>query len=795
MKFIQPFIFFFCLLSSSGLAQEITINGTVRNEDGMPVADVNIGLKGTGAGTNTGSNGFFSLTVPVKDSLTLVFSHVEYISREKTIYPERKDEVTLEVVLQWNTQLLNQVEISGRNDQMRRQVSVVDIAPKSAVMLPSPFGEFNKVLSTLPGVTSNNELSSAYAVRGGNFDENLVYVNGIKIYRPFLIRAGQQEGLSFVNPSLVERIEFSSGGWQPKYGDKLSSSLNITYKKPRETAGSFTIGLLGGAAHLEGTNSGKTINYIIGARHKSSSYLLNTLEVEGEYRPRFSDIQSYINFDLDPASPGKTELGLLLSFSRNRYFIEPSDRETTFGTFRRSLRLFVDFEGREIMQYDTYQIGTKLSHTFSDRLSATLVLSNMYTREKEYFDVEGAYRLCDVNNDPSSSDFNKCIGLRGTGTNFSHARNKLNANIANTEMRATYRVNSQNTLEIGVGYANEIIDDELAEYTFTDSADYVTFSETVSSETELRSSRITGYVQNTFYFHGNQSLTYGGRLNYWDLNGQVLLSPRIQYALKPAWNRDVVLKAAAGFYQQPPFYRELRNFQGEINKDLKAQTAIHAIAGLDYNFQLWGRNFKFLSEAYYKYLYNVIPYDVDNVRIRYYAKNNATAYAAGVDFRVSGEFIEGAESWFSLGILTTREDVEGDGAGYIRRPSDQRVNLGIFFQDHIPNDPSVRVYLKLLYGSGLPFGPPNTPSLRSTFTGKAYRRVDIGFSKMINFKEEQKERRVKLKSLWAGVEVLNLLGADNVISYTWIEDVNNQVFAVPNALSARFLNVKLIARF
>lgn len=796
MNFIKPLTFLLSIFSYQLLAQEAIIHGTIINEEEKPVSDVNIKLTGASIGASSTKDGNFRLTVRDRDSVEILFKHIEYKPLRQVINLHGKQDVTLEVILQRDTRMLQQVQIAGEDGQVREQVSLIEIDPKTAKMLPSPFGEFNQVLTTLPGVTSNNELSATYSVRGGNFDENLVYVNGIRIYRPFLVRAGQQEGLSFINPDLVENIEFSSGGWQPKYGDKLSSSLNITYKKPEVTAGSLTLSLLGGAAHFEGANKDKSINYILGARHKSSSYLLNTLEVEGEYLPRFSDIQSYINFDLGQnGSESNTELGVLLAFARNRYFVEPKDRESTFGTFNQSYRLFVDFEGREIMQYDTYQFGTKLSHTFNKRFRTDLILSNMYTREKEYFDVEGGYRLCDVNNNPGSADFNECITIRGIGTNFSHARNRLTANIVNAKIRSLYSINRNNTLELGIGYSNEKIDDHLDEYTFTDSADYVTVTENVKSAVTLNSNRLTGYIQNATDFNGNQSVTYGVRLNYWDLNGQLLVSPRIQYAIRPVWQRDVVIKAAAGFYQQPPFYRELRNAEGEVNKNLKAQSSVHAIVGVDYNFRLWGRNFKFLSEAYYKYLYHVIPYDVDNVRIRYFAENNATAYAAGVDFRVSGEFIEGSESWFSLGILTTREDVECDNKGYIRRPSDQRINLGIFFQDHIPNDPTIRMYLKLLYGSGLPFGPPNSLQYRNSFIGRAYRRVDIGFSKMINFKEKKINKQVKVNSLWLGVEILNLLGADNVISYTWIEDVNSQQFGVPNTLSARFFNLKLIARF
>ena len=773
--------------------QTIELSGAVTDSVSAPIEGVNVILNNGAAGTTTDAKGFFSFNL-VEGSYTIEFRHLQFDTKTEEI--DLSDNASLKIKLKHAIRVLGQVEVSEETESSREQVSVTRIDPKSAKELPSAFGEFTKILNTLPGVASNNELSSSYSVRGGNFDENLVYVNDMPIYRPFLVSGGQQEGLSFVNSDLVEKIEFSSGGWQAKYGDKLSSSLNIQYKNPERFAGSATVGLLGGAIHLENVSKNNRVHYLVGARHKSAQYLLNTLETEGEYLPRFTDFQSYVGIDLGKeADPTKTELGILTSYARNRYLVQPEGRETTFGTFNQQLRLFVAFDGQEILSYDTFQGGLKLSHRFSERFKSSLISSAFVTREREFKDVEGGYRLCDVNNNPGSQNFNECVSTLGIGTNYGFTRNILYAEVFNVENRSTFIINDKNTLEFGFGYANESIEDELKEFDFVDSADFVTIERTFSNEIDLKSKRYTAYVQNSVELGTSQTLTLGTRVHYWDVNDEFLFSPRLQYSLKPNWQRDVVIKAAVGVYHQPPFYRELRDREGQINRDVKAQRSLHVIAGLDYDFKLWNRDFKFLSEAYYKSITNVNPYDVDNVKIRYFAENIAKAYAAGVDFRISGEFIPGSESWFSLGVLTTKEDLENDDKGYIRRPSDQRVNLGIFFQDHMPNDPTLRMHLNLLFGTGLPFSPPKRDEFRNAFSGQTYRRVDIGFSKSIIFNTPTTGDKYFFESLWIGAEVLNLLGAENIISYFWVNDFNNRQFAVPNGLSARFLNVKLIARF
>ena len=784
MKAIQLILFINLYLSIGLFAQQqAVVSGTITDESGQPLNAVNIQINGSTVGVSSDAAGSYKIDIPTGKDIELIYSHVGYSNEIKALNLKVGESVTFDVVLKETTEVLTGVQIKGERDG-REEVSITKIKPKSLESLPTAFGDFNKVLTTLPGVVSNNELSSTYSVRGGSFDENLIYVNDIPVYRPFLISNGQQEGLSFVNSNLVKEIEFSAGGWQPKYGDRLSSVLNVDYKTPEKFGASATLGLLGGMAHIEGaTRSGK-LTYVTGVRHKSAQYLLNTLETQGEYLPKFTDLQAYVNYTIDD----RTDVGILTSYARNRYYVEPVSRETEFGTFDRSFRLFVGFIGKEILEYDTYQGGVKINRRLTDNLTSTLIASGVYAFEREYTDVEGGYRLCDVDKNLGSDTFNECVYVRGIGSNYDYGRNNLQANIINLENRNVLVLDNNNTVEFGLGYSYQHIDDQLSEYTFRDSVDYVIDIQSLQASNEISSSQYTGYIQHTSDINNRMTTTYGVRLNYWTLNQQLLVSPRAQIAFRPRWVRDVMFKLATGIYQQPPFFREMRAPDGLLNTDLKAQKSFHIIGALDYNFKWWNRDFKFIGEVYYKGLSDVVPYDVDNVKVRYYATNSAKAYATGVDLRVSGEFIEGTESWFSVGILNAREDVEGDGRGYIRRPTDQRLNVAVFFQDHLPNNPTFRVSLNLFFGSGLPFGPPQSFEKRNIFSGDTYRRLDMGFSKLIYLNKEKFDSQ---RQLLISAEILNVFGVANAISYTWITDVANNQFAVPNTLSARFLNVKL----
>ncbi|SIT81199.1 TonB-dependent receptor [Pontibacter indicus] len=803
-------VWLFMLLPAGVFAQQGIVKGTVLDQNRQPLEMATVGVRGRTLGVQTDAQGRFSLKVPAVEDLVLVVRFLGYKEQERTVRLQAGEEQVFDFVLEPDPQQLRQVDVRGkREDDTREQVSVTRLDPTLTKTLPSAFGDFNMILATLPGVTSNNELSSTYSVRGGNYDENLVYVNGIEIYRPFLISAAQQEGLSFVNPDLVANVEFSSGGWQPKYGDKLSSVLNIQYKRPTEFAASVTGSLTGGAIHLEEASKNKRVSYLMGLRHKNSQYMLQGLQVDGQYRPTFTDGQLYLSFDLGK-QPERTTLGVLGSYARNNYRVKPETRTTTFGTRQAPLRLLVAYDGQENMDYDTYQVGANLSHRVSEDLLTEFIISGVHSLEREFRDIEAAYRLCDVNT-LGRNDMGECLRDRGIGSQFDHARNALKALVLAAESRNTWRLSSRSTILAGAKASLERINDRLAEYGFVDSSDYVTMAYQLNSELNLNTQRYNGYVQHTYELDSLKTITYGIRASYWTYNNELTITPRIQYSFITRHNPDLSLRAAVGLYYQPPFYRELRNFQGELNPDLKAQRSLHAVVGSDYLFKAWDRDFKLTTEAYYKHMTNVVPYDLDNVRLRYYGQNNAKAYATGIDVRVNGEFIPGAESWLSLGLMQTRENVQGDSIlvynnsgeiigsndrSYLRRPTDQLVNIGVFFQDHLPDNPTIRMYLNAVYGSGLPFGPPNRPEFRNAFSGKSYKRVDIGFSKLIALGDDLTERKkVSLESLWIGLEVLNIIDAQNRISYSYVTDVNDLTYAIPNFLTGRRLNLRFIARF
>lgn len=786
---IQVLFLLFCL-KSIGQSQG-SVKGIILDSNGLGVPAVNILLKSNAKfGTISNIEGQFELELSLGID-TLVFSHVQYGTKEVEVEVFESQVLNLEVRLDFSNTRLNDVEVVGN-----RERDAIDPATKvdakSARNLPSALGDFSKVLVTLPGVASNNELSSAYNVRGGSFDENLVYVNDIPVYRPFLSNAGRQEGLSFVNSDMVKDISFYAGGWEAKYGDKLSSSLNILYKEPDSFHGNINFGLLGGSAYI-GNKVSERVKYTFGARHSDSRYLLNTLETKGQYLPSYTDAQAFFTFDLSRKGQqiNRTKLNWLLAYGRNRYLTLPESQTTEFGSVSETLRIQTAFEGRELLNYDTYQTGINLSHRWSNQFLSRWILSVVQTREQEYFNVEGAYRICDVDNNPGSNSFNDCVVVRGIGTNFDFGRNDLAAILLNAEWRNEILLNDRFLIEGGFGINQNRIDDELNEYSFLDSAGFVTINESTFNQLNLTTTTLTGYLQSTIFSRDStHAVNAGLRVNQLSYSNQTLLSPRLIYRHKPNWLSETSFRVSIGKYSQQPFYRELRDLGGTIQDDVKAQESIHAIVGMERLFQWWKRSFLFSAEGYYKKMTNVIPYDIDNVRLRYFAENNAKAFAYGFDFRLNGEFIRGTQSWFSLGILKTMEDLEEDEKGYIRRPSDQHINLAFFFEDHLPNDPSTRVYINSVFGSGYPLGPPNEINARNIFSGDEYFRVDLGFSKSFELTGNK-----YLKTFWLRAEVLNALGADNTLSYSWIEDISGNQLAIPNSLSARFLNLRISAEF
>lgn len=794
-------LYFFLIFCFALRAQHPALVAQVLSDADIPLPGTRIYRMEHKLITISDKDGFFSIPLlPLqKNTIRIVNDQYPvYTLVLENVHPT--DTIRKIIRLSANHYTVKDVKIFVRKDETKNYVSTFKIDPKIVKYNPSPFGDFNKILPTIGlGVSSNNELSSQYTVRGGNFDENLIYVNDMEVYRPFLIRSGQQEGLSFINPDLVSDIRFSAGAWEAKYGDKLSSVLAVKYKVPQKFKASATASLLSNAAHIENISHNKKISYIIGIRQKSAQYLFNSLPVKGQYKPRFWDAQSLIHVDLTPAKDSaniykKTYLEFLTSYALNKYLVQPEKSQTTFGTLAQAIRLDVDFEGQELLEYNTAQSSVKFSERTGKKFKTDIMLSAIHAVEREQYDVESIYRLSDVDTDPNSSTFNKPIFVRGTGNNYAHARNQLKASLLTLSQRLYHYIDSVHTIEWGYSAGYERIKDYISEYNFSDSAQYVEITHLLNSNAHLKSRRVQAYTQHTIS-KKEHNITYGLRLNYWTLNQQLLVSPRIQYAYKPGAHPKTIYKLAAGVYSQPPFYREMRNFDGVINTRLKAQQSYHFIAGIDYLYDIQNRKFKFSSELYCKYLTNVVPYDIDNVRIRYYAQNSAVAYVTGADFRVSGEFLRGEESWFSLGIMSTKEDVQGDSVGYIRRPTDQRITSGIFFQDHLPGNPSIKMFLNFTFGSGLPFGVPNNPKYRSVFTMPPYRRVDIGFSKLLSFQDKETLRKKVFESIWISAEVLNLLGVNNTISYLWVNDYQNNRYAVPNTLSQRFLNFRIIARF
>ncbi|MBL0342104.1 MAG: TonB-dependent receptor [Bacteroidetes bacterium] len=841
-NFFKLLLFLPGIFVSYGLfaQQKATVKGVVSNKSNSPMQGVNVSIFGLPGGVATTADGSFEIVVEADVKFEIVFSSIGF---NTVLLPLQLSPGEIKVInqsMEISATKLPAVEVK---DQKFNRGAFTRIDPKTVGQIPNASGSFEAVLKTLPGVVSNNELSSQYSVRGGNYDENLVYVNDIEIYRPFLVRSGQQEGLSFINSDLVSGINFSAGGFEANYGDKLSSVLDIKYKKPKVFAGSAYASLLGGGFHLEGTNKKKNLGYLLGVRYKSNSYLFKSLETKGEYKPVFADVQGLVDWEID----AKTELTFLGNISYNKYQIIPVHRETEFGTINQALRLTIYFDGQEVDEYQTYTGALSLTRFVTDSIRLKLIASTYKSFESESFDIQGQYYIDELEKDIGSDNFGEVAFNRGIGTFLQHARNDLEATVYSIEHKG-YSDKPNSQLQWGVRYQHEVIDDLLSERQYIDSAEYslphppdnigggsnpnqeILLQEVIKTKANISSNRISGYLMNNWYLGGTSKYTIsaGIRGNYWDLNDEAVFSPRVSLTYKPDWKRNLSFRLASGLYYQPPFYRELRDLDGVVNTNVEAQRSIHFIGGMDYVFLSWGREFKVVTEAYYKKLDNLVPYKIDNLRIRYFAENTSSGYAAGIDMRINGEFVQGVESWASLSVLKTEEDIENDfyytyynsdgekivpgytynnvvtdsirtEPGYIARPTDQRVTFSLFFQDYLPKFPSYKMNMTLVYGTGLPFGPPGRDRYKDTYRFPSYRRVDIGFSKILIDEDGTKQYRMKLankiKSMSIGVEIFNLLQVNNTVSYLWVTDVTARRYAVPNYLSARTLNVKINARF
>jgi hypothetical protein len=807
---------FTLLLSVLGYGQ--TISGLITDEENNILSAVNISVLGKSIGVISEADGLYSLTIPANRSVVIGYSFIGYHIEKIRIPMLKKGQTyTLNIQLQSSSTLLDDVIVT---DQKSRKKSFSRIKPKHVSVLPGNSGGIEAILKTLPGVSSANELSSQYSVRGGNFDENLVYVNGIEVYRPFLVRSGQQEGLSFVNTDMVGSIQFSAGGFEAKYGDKMSSVLDITYKRPRETAASLQLSMLGGSGHIEGTNKNGRLSYLIGARHKTSKYLFNAMDTKADYTPKFSDLQAFINYELNT----DWQISFLGNISKNEYTMIPENRDTDFGTINEALKLRIYFEGQEVDKYETYFGALSTTYQPSTELNLQFTTSAFQTFEQENFDILGEYWLYQLENNLGSDEFGDVAFDRGVGKYINHARNSLNARVLNFSHKGNY---NKEAIKVDWGFRmqKEEIEDKISEWNLIDSAFFnfphpedsignptsnpnqqIVMSELLKTQINLSSYRNSGYMQVSKDI-GNLTINAGTRGSYWTYNEELLMSPRASLAYVPIWEKDVVFRAASGIYYQSPFYKELRTPEGTLNSNIKAQKSTHYVLAADYLFYKWGRPFKWITEVYYKDLENLIPYKVDNVRIQYLANDLSNGYATGIDIKVNGEFVPGVESWASLSVMKTAEDIVGDTkidangntveAGFIPRPTDQRVNFSMFFQDYIPGKPKYKMHLNLIYGTGLPFGPPNGEKYQDVLRIPNYRRVDIGFSAVL--KSADKKSKLKwlntFNSIWVSAEVFNLLDINNTVSYLWVADVSGREYAVPNYLTARQLNAKLIFTF
>jgi hypothetical protein len=799
-------IIFILLTFRAAYGQQGTITGIVRGNENQPLQFVNIAVKGTAAGATTAKDGRFELTVPANKEVVILFSFIGYETDSLPIRLNENERRTLDHTLQSGSTQLESIEI---RDQQLRTNTFSRLDPKVLTFIPTINASVEDLIKTMPGVSSRNELSSQYSVRGGNFDENLVFVNDIEIYRPFLVRSGQQEGQSFLNPDLVAGISFSSGGFDAKYGDKMSSVLDIRYKKPTEFAASFDISLLGASAHAEGMIT-KKLSYLLGTRYKTNSYLLKGLDTKGNYKPRFFDIQAMLNYEINK----KWEVSIFGTFTDNAYKLIPETRETSFGTLDEAYKIKIYFDGREADSYQNWLTALTLTFKPTPDIRLKLISSVFQTFEAETYDISGEYWLGKLEVFQGSEQ-GQVSEIMGVGAYLQHARNYLDGTVFNIEHRGNWDKN-MSSMSWGIKYQHELFNYTINEWELQDSAGYsiprppdslgaifppkgdLVLYNVINSNSTVSTNRISAFIQDTWTFKNKSndiSVTAGLRTIYYDFNGQFLLNPRVNLSFKPHWKNETVFRISAGYYSQPPTFREMADLEGNIVPGLKAQTSIQVVAGSDYYFKAWGRPFKFVTEAYYKNIQNLIPYEIDNMKIRYYGTNDAHGYAAGIDFRVHGEFVKGAESWVSLSFLKTEEYFQGS---WIPRPTDQRMNLAIFFQDYIPGFPTWKMNLTVVYGTGLPFGPPDSPRSSQTLRIPPYRRVDIGLSKQLigqQTKFSEKNPLRVFESVWISLDVFNLLQISNTISYLWITDINGTEYAVPNYLTPRTFNLKLTAKF
>ena len=798
------FIIIICLIATlKMMAQEFTLQGRVTDDDNNPVELATVSVVSQGKVAFTSLKGEFSMHLHSADSVAVKFSMIGYKTKVRILRKPRGKQ-TLQVVLHTDATMLGDVNVTGEKIQsdQTQEIKIKDIR-----MAPSANGNgVEGIIQQQAGVSTHSELSSQYNVRGGAFDENSVYINNVEVYRPFLVQSGQQEGLSVINPYMVDKIGFSTGGYGAKYGDKMSSALDITYKtlkakgKKPVVEGSLAASLLGTDAYI-GIGTRK-LSWLNSVRYKTTSYLLGSLETKGEYKPNYLDYQTYLSYQ-----PNKRwKIDFIGYISDNHYNFEPSDRETSFGTMENVKSFRVYFDGHEKDRFLTYFGTLGITRNITRNTSLSLLGSAFYTKEQEKYDIQGQYWL-----DQTETSENL-----GVGTYFEHARNYLTARVMSAKLMLRHKVQKHN-VEAAVTLKREHIEENSIEYEMRDSAGYsvphtgkdLYMIYSMKARNELNANRMETYIQDTYRFSGgtadstgngqtHYTLNYGVRMSHWNFNRETILSPRISLAIIPANHENTTLRLAAGLYYQAPFFKELRDTTtvngvtvASLNEKIKSQRSIHFIAGYDYRFRMNDQRFKFSAEAYYKALSNIVPYSVSNVKVVYYGQNECSGHAAGLDFKLYGEFVPGTDSWLSLSLMDTKMKLNGKS---IPLPTDQRYAVNLFFTDYFPGSRKWRMSLKLAFADGLPFAAPHKELETNSFRATAYRRADIGMSYQL-LDNSRHEKKTFLKNVTLGVDCLNLFGIDNVNSYYWVTDVTNQQYAVPNYLTGRQLNARVLLEF
>lgn len=776
----------FAVISMTLFAQSFTLQGRVTDQENNPVELASVVSQGKLTMTNL--NGEFSMQLQSADSVEVRFSMIGYKTKTRVLR-RPKGKMTLQVQL-FDAGLLDEVVIT---EQRRQTGTTQEIDTKQMSNTPSASGnKVEELIQQQAGVSTHSELSSQYNVRGGSFDENSVYINNVEVYRPFLVRSGQQEGLSIINGDMVEKIGFSTGGYEAKYGDKMSSALDITYKRPKKFEASVAASLLGASAYVG--FSTKKFSWSNGVRYKTNKYLLGSLETKGEYNPTFIDYQTYLSYQ-----PNKRwAIDFIGNISDNHYNFEPEDRETNFGTLENVKSFKVYFDGKEKDLFRTFFGSLSITRNFGEKTKLSLIGSAFKTREQETYDIQGQYWL-------TQTETSENLGV---GTYMEHARNYLNATVGSVKLMLNHKT-KKHDIQAGVTFKFEKIEEKSREYEMRDSSGYsvphtgedLYMIYSLNARNELKAQRVEAYLQDTYKFASGETfftLNYGVRFSHWNFNRESIVSPRVSLGIVPAFNQDVTFRLATGLYYQAPFFKELRDTTtingityATLNEKIKSQRSIHFIAGMDYRFKMMNRPFKFSAEAYFKLLGNLVPYTVNNVKIVYDASEQCSGHAMGLDLKLYGEFVEGSDSWVTLSVMNTRMKLNGKS---IPLPTDQRFALNLFFTDYFPGTDRWKMSLKLAYADGLPFGAPHRRLDIMPFRAPAYKRADIGMS-FRALDNEKRDKKIFFKNIWIGIDCLNLLGINNVNSYYWITDVTNQQYAVPNYLTGRQINGRVLFEF